>query len=1044
MTIIPTFAQRIRVKGVVSDVAGRLIQGATVMKKDSGLSTLTNEMGEYTLLVNKGECLLFLSVGMKKCEAIIEDSILNISLISEPLLMDEVIVTALDIKHPNRSLGYSATTFNKGQLERNRSNEIMTSLQGKVAGVQISSTSTDPGASSSVIIRGFSSLNGNNQPLYILDGVPLSNNAKLSGDALNNGFDFGSGINLINPDNIETITVLKGAAATALYGSRAANGVVLLSSKQDKEGRGMSISLSSTVQISSVLRLPEFQNSFGQGYYGAEDVNENTSWGPEFDNRWHEWGNIYNGIRKSKRYVSQKDNVRRFFDTGVMTSNSITATGGNETTNFRAGYNNVTDNGIMPGKADRYVRNVFSISGSHIFGRLALSANVNIGEQKNSFAATGQGMTVVSSLYQIPRDIDITGLKDYVNDPYNTPEYYFSPYGVTNPYWILDNTTNNFKQQKIFGKVQADICITRNLEGVYRLGYDATDNETKLATPKLELMEGTPNADQIWMPGSVSKGMERSREVNHEFMLTYNKRINGFKTTILAGANMNEMKYSSVFNKVTGLEIPGFEHITNSASAAKVNERSSLRRLFGLFGQAEFSFNELLFLTVTARNDWSSTLPKGKRDYFYPGATGAFVFSELLSEQARNVLSYAKLRVAYGRTGNDADPYMLTPYYVQGYGSNLFGNITFPLSGINSYTYGNRLGNAGLSPEISDEIEAGGCVTFWKGFLSVDVAFYKRTSDKQIFNIGVDPSTGFSSQVTNLGKISNQGVELLVNVVPVKYKGGSWEVSVNYTKNKNRVESLPAEFGNEVNLYDLGMSTSATHLVARVGQPIGEYRVTMPKRAPDGSIIVNGNNGMPVANPELQYYHDMNSKYELGVINNLSLGGWNLNFCFDVRNGGYMYSRTAYITQFAGSAIQTVYNDRRPFVVPHSVNAITDENGNVHYVENTTPVSTDMMKEYIDLGGESMEAAKLVPRGFVKLRNISLSYQLPSRLTEKMHINGMKLTLYGNNLFLWTPRANSYIDPEISSFGNDLIGRMGEFCANPTRRNMGINLQLTF
>lgn len=1039
-------AQERQVAGKVTDAAdGSPLPGVTVMIKGTERGTATDVNGMYALKVPKYAVLVFSFVGMSPQEVRVGDkTVVNVALKAVAHSLDEVVVTALGIKRSQKSLGYSAASVSSKDLENARTTDVVSAVSGKIAGVQVNSTSSDPGASNSVIIRGISSLNGSNQPLYVIDGVPMNNSAVYSSDGLNSGFDFGSGSNLVNPENVENMTILKGAAATALYGSRAANGVVLITTKSGRKSTALGITISSAVQVSDVLRLPKFQNAFGQGADGAHIDEENMSWGPAFDGRLHLWGHIYNNSQKLKPFSPMKDNVKDFFETGVMTSNNINLNGGNDQTTFNATYGNVVDNGIVPGDKDRYVKNTFSVNASHDFGKVQVFANVNLGEQKNSFASTGQGLTMINSLYQIPRDISIIGLKDYEDDPFDQPDYYFTPYGVMNPYWILDHIKNDFRQQKMFGKIQVDVELLPGLKGTYRLGYDATDNEAKFAFPKIELTPGTPNYGQVSDPGSTSKQMSRRRELNHEFILSYDKKWTRFGLNAVAGFNLNERSYSDLYAGVEGMDIPGFDHLSNSAATPSVSENTEKRRLAGVFAQAELEYNELLYLTLTARNDWSSTLPKGARDFFYPGVTLSFAFSELFPQRVKDVFTYGKVRLAYGKTGNDAPPYSINPYYGATSVYNAFGTIAFPLGGMNAYTYGNRMGNSSLSPEISTEFEAGLYFTLFNGRITLDGSYYNRNSDKQIFPLGMDPATGFTSQTTNLGKVSNKGVELLLTLEPVKIGDFKWKLTTNFTRNKNKVESLPEELGNEITIYGFGTSSASTNLIARTGHEIGEFKVTMPKRTPDGRIVVNPENGMPVADPDLQYYEDVNSDFEMGITNNFSYKGWNLNFSFDIRHGGYMYSRTASITAFAGTSVQTLYNGRNPFVVPHSVNEVKLPDGSIGYVENTTAIANDMIDDYLDKGRDKLEADHLIPRGFVKLRNISLSYTFPKKWFASTPIHSLQLSVYGNNLFLWTPKANSYIDPELSSFGNDLEGRFGEYSANPTTRRVGFGLKLMF
>jgi hypothetical protein len=496
---------------------------------------------------------------------------------------------------------------------------------------------------------------------------------------------------------------------------------------------------------------------------------------------------------------------------------------------------------------------------------------------------------------------------------------------------------------------------------------------------------------------------------------------------------------------VTGLNIPTYYDLKNSASTPVTGESKATRRLVGIFASAEFAYAGTLFLNFTARNDKSSTLPKASSSFFYPGATLSYLFSENLPASARRVITFGKLRLAYGKTGNDASPYMVKPYYLQASAYNEFGNLLLPMGGVNGYTLGDRLGNSHLHPEISTEYELGANVGFLDSRIMVDVACYHRTSDGQIFALAIDPATGYRAQNSNLGKISNKGVEALLSLIPVKLRNLSWTLSASFSKNNSRVESLPKELGGEIGIDGFSSSATSINMVVREGHAVGEFKVTVPKRTPDGKIVVNSVNGCPVASPDLGYVGNVNFDFEGGVSNVVKYRELSLSVDVDIRQGGLMYSRTKSICYFTGNAKQTAYNSRNPFVVKNSVNEVTDAGGNVTgYVENTTPVDIINMYQYFGSGEDKLEENNLVPRSYVKLRNVSVSYDLPAAWIKATPLKGVKLSVFGSNLLLWTPAQNTFIDPEVTSFGNDFKSYLGEYSAHPTTRRYGFNLTVRF
>ncbi len=1031
-------AQTKEISGTVSSADdGGVIPGVSVSVKGTTTGTITDANGTFKLKVPQdGKILSFSFVGMSTQEVEIgSQTIINVKLESDNIAVDEVIVTALGIKRSEKAIGYAAASVNSEELTKTRNSDIMSGVSGKVAGVQISSSSSDPGASNSVIIRGVTSLGGSNQPLYIIDGVPMTNNSS-SSSSLDQAYDFGNAANLVNPDDVESITILKGASATALYGSRASNGVILITTK---DGKGKAkIDFNSSVEVSDILRLPEFQNKFGMGWDAHHTLNENGSWGPAFDGNYHLWGNIYNNSQKLKPFVAQKNNVKDFFDYGLKYTNSVALSGGNDKTTYYSSLSYVKQDGLIPTDIDLYNKYTASFRATQEIGKLRISTSINYSQQENSFAQTGQGLTAINGLYQTPRDISIVSLADYKTDPFDNIDYYYTPYGVANPYYVIDNMEAAYEQKKFFGKMQFDYEIMKGLTAMYRLGIDASDDMQKIGIPEVKASPGTPNASASTnQEGTVIKAATRRHEYTHDLLLNFDKGFDDFTVNVIGGLNINERNVSSVSASVTGLDIPGFYDLSNSSSTPVVDEYYSKRRLVGLLANAELGYKDLLFLTLNARNDWSSTLPKDNNQFFYYGIASSFVFSELLPENMKKVIDLGKIRLAYGTTGNDADVYSINPSFVKSSIFNPFRNLDFPLNGQNAFEVGNTLGNQMLQPEISTEFEVGAQMKFFGNRLGFDFAYYDKTSKDQIYGLALAPSTGYTNQTTNLGEINNKGIEFLFEVTPVRTRDFSWDILVNYSKNTNKLVSLPEELGDKIQIGGL----STVGFVAVVGKPIGLYEGTVPQRTPDGKIIVNPSTGRPLTATEKEIIGQSDYDYSMGITNSIRYKDFTLSADIDIRQGGVMFSRTADINYFTGNIVQTTYNNRRTFIIPNSVIENPDGNG---YVENITPISKEDMDDYYADGADLLDESYLISRSFVKLRRVSLTYDLPKNMMRKTPFKAAALTVYGNNLALWTPASNNLIDPEVSTFGNDLAGKFGEFTANPSTRSLGVNLKLNF
>ena len=1032
---------------VVSQEDNEPVIGVSVLVVGTNIGTVTDANGRFALTVPEGKSQLrFTYVGMETLEVSARPN-MRIVLRSGDTNIDEIVVTAMGIKRSAKALGYSATAVDGDEIAAARTADIMSGLQGKVAGVAISSATGDPGSSNSVIIRGISSLGGTNQPLYVIDGVPMNNSAVFSSDGLNSGYDFGNGANAVNPDDVDNMTILKGAAATALYGSRAANGVILITTKSGKQqAKGFGIEYNGGLQWESVMRLPQMQNEFGMGWNGDKTDDENGSWGPRFDGATLRYGTVYDNSQQIKSYVPMKDNMKDFYDTGFRYSNSVSFNGATDKSEYFVSFSHIKDDGIIPTDADSYKKYTFSARGSHKQKDLTFSSSMNYAYQKNNFVQTGQGFeNMYNSIMQTPRDIAIVDLEDLSN-PFNTPGYYYTPYSVMNPYYILNNHLNENESERFYGKFQVDYDFLKWFKLTYRIGLDTSTAHHHKGMPNYSvLFPDTPNwADELSTEtGYTSRRTTRRREINQDAMLTFNMPYQDFNFNAVAGFNGNERNLSYLETKVTNLTIPTYYNITNSAEIPTSKEYQWKRRLYGIYAQAEVAWRNMVYLTLTARNDWSSTLPKENRSFFYPGVTASWIFSELTKEKAP-WLSFGKLRLAWGKTGNDADVYMTDPYYTQAsFNSSGWADSKFPFSktGTNAYTMGNVLGSADLSPEMTTETEIGVQLAFLQNRISVDATYYNRNSDKQITQLSVDPASGYTAQNVNLGKIRNRGVELLVTVVPVRTKDFEWSLTWNYTKNNNKVIKLPEEMNGRASIYGF---SGGTGLYAIEGDEMGVFEAYVAKTTDDGKIIVDSK-GLPQNTDEMVRIGSINYDYMMGIGNSLRYRDFTLSFDFDIRQGGIMFSRTHDITYFTGNAIQTAYNDRNPFVVPNSVKVGgTDDDGNPIYVENDIPLYGTYLYNFWDNGAEAMGSGSLISKSYVKLRQIVFGWEVPKRWLAKTFLTGAKISVFGNNLLMWTPSGNTFVDPESSSFGNDLKGSFGEYSSNPSSRKIGFNVNVKF
>lgn len=1039
-------AQTKEISGKVSSADdGGLLPGVSVSVKGTTLGTITDMNGEFRIKVPQDtRTLVFTFVGMTTQEVAIDNQTnFNVTLSSANISFDEVIVTAMGIKRTEKSLGYSAGRVSTDDLTATGNSSMMNALQGKIAGVNVSSASGSPGASSRVILRGVSSLGGSNQPLYVVDGIPINNGMSGSSTDLNGGLDFGNRANDINPEDIQEMTILKGGSGSALYGSRAANGVIIITTKKGAASvnGNAKVEFSHSTTLANVLRLPTFQNEFGQGWYDgtlAANLQENGSWGPKFDGKDRIWGHVIDNQQQFKPYVALKDNVKDFFETGLTQNTSVSIGNSNDRSSFYLSYGNVNDDGIMPGNSDSYKRNTISLRGSSKFGeKINVAGSINYIRKDSRFVPTGQEQSVMDAIWQTPRDISLVDLKDYKNK-FNNVDNYYTVF-AQNPYYVLNEHGNRFRDNRLYGNISIDYTILPWMTATYRAGSDIS-NATLKSFRAITLSTRANFNDEV---GRVSESSFSSTELTSDFLLSMTKKITDFDLSVVLGQTLNQRERRDQTTEVIGLSLPGFYNLSNSAATPSVTEFNSKRRLAGVYATVDLAWKQMLFVNFSGRNDWSSTLAAKNRSFFYPSGSVSFVFSELMKDNS--ILSFGKIRAGISQTGNDAGPYQVNSIYPQTTLSDGYRNLNFPLAGpINGFSLGNRLGNEDLKSELTSEKEIGTDVRFFKNRLGVDFTYYDRSTTDLIFNVTLPASTGYLTQTRNLGKVTNKGIELMVTLVPVKTKDFEWKLSWNFAKNNNKlVELIPG-----LDQVDLGAGTSSLGYVARPGRPIGLFEGVVAQTTPDGRPVVNSD-GLPLSSPAREILGDSNYKYTMGGTTSLTWKGLTLFASLDVRQGGLMYSRTSEMLYFTGNAVQTTDNDRQPFIVPNSVQNIGTTDA-PEYIENTTPIAggDGNMNLYYSQTYSAGQFGKLnlIDKSFVKLRELSLSYNLPMKLIPNTPISSIDISVIGRNLLLWTPKSNTFTDPESTTFGDEagLGAGYGEYGAMPTTRSYGFSVRLTF
>jgi TonB-linked SusC/RagA family outer membrane protein len=1032
--------QSLTVQGIVtSEEDGQPIIGATVLVKGTSIGGVTDVNGKFALqdIPASAKLLVISYVGMRTQEVAIRQGLLKIVLRSDNQLIDEVVVTALGIKRSEKILGYAASTVKSNELSAAQSGSVMGSLSGKVAGVNISSAG-GAGGSQNVIIRGVSSLTGNNQPLYIVDGVPLSNISNLgSGTSVNIDADFGNSANDINPENVESVTILKGASATALYGTRAANGVIMITTKKAGEER-LQVEYNGAFTGSNVLRVMQTQDRYGQGW-GSFGRNENGSWGPRLDGSIRDWGSDMLPELMYKPFSYVKDNLRNFYRNGFEMNNGVTLRYGTKNSGFIASYNNISSDGILPNKGDLYAKNSFFLKAYTNVGRWNVDASIEY-SRKDITRTVGMDM----ELLQHAVDIDFQLNKDYNDERFNLDNYYTAY--AQNPYWRIDNYKYRYQDDHTIGRIELGYQLLPGLKATGRLGADILNSRSKNESPVFSFTPGSYNdlAGATAEQGEYGEYAENNTQIDATAFLSADYRIKDFSVSGSVGWNLNVQKRDITGGSINGLEIPGYYNLKNTTGSVVPDTYREQKRLIGAFATAELGYKDYLFVNLSIRNDWSSTIPES---FLYGGGNVSLLLSELFPAMKNHGVNFLKVRAAVGTTGNDAPVFRTSSWFsVYEHGATFL-----PIGGVNGFDLSNRLPSSELKPEISREWEFGISANFLDNRLMLDATYYNKLTRNQIVSANTAPEIGFTTATKNIGKIENKGVELFIEGVPIRTKNWKWSIGFTFTKNWNEVKELWSEGGSEVTEYPIGYWSSirGVEFIAKKGEPIGVLRSGAVKTVKEGPFtgyeVVNNNGYLTLDENDKMELGNVQPNYTMGFTTTLSWKSLSLKVVGDYRNGGVMYSETSYISHFDGNSTQTLFNDRQPFIYPHTVKVVKVGKEEV-YTENNIPVKTDQM--YNAQGNYSynpmVRAEMIIPRDYFKLRELVISWRVPSKWLARTPVREASLSFIGRNLLLITPKRNNYVDPEATNLGNDLAAMMGETTGVSSTRTFGVGVNIKF
>ena len=1007
-----------KVVGTVEDDFGP-VTGASVVVKGTTNGTITDMDGNFTLEgVKNGDVIQISFIGYSTIEVTYSGQPLGvIKLAEDTQKLDEVVVTALGMKRSEKSLGYAMQELKGDALLESRESNIANALSGKVSGLQVVRSSGSVGGSSKIVLRGANSLTGSNQPLVVVDGTPMDNFTGGVDDVWgNSGTDMGNGLADINPEDIESMSVLKGASAAALYGSRAGNGVILITTKSGKKNDGLGINVNLGITADTPFMLPELQNSFGQGSVGAYNDQTKASWGPKIE------GQTITTFDGRQVPMSAYDNIGAFFGTGTSFNEGVSFQQDVNGTSMFFSFNRQDDSGITPeqklNKTNLTLRATTFLDEAK---KWKVDAKVNyVNQNAHNRPIIGiNPSNAFSTVYNLPRSLNILDFENCVDDLGKMIWFDKSNSPQENPYWVTQYRQNDDTRNRILGNASLKYAPTDWFDIELRGG---TDYYTTTTTQKL--YAGGNNRPE----GSYSEGSETFYENNFSFVATARKdnifsKLGGF---VSFGGNIMQQKRSKTNSSAGTLLVPNLFDVNNGVDKPSVTSSLTQRKMNSLYGSLQLNWDGWLFLDVTARNDWSSTMSKENRSYFYPSVSLSAVISDMVQKNGGSMpdwFSFAKVRASFAEVGNDLDPYQL--YNVYTVSKDAWGN--------SMASAGNTLFDASVKSELIKSWEVGIDLRFLNNRLGLDAAWYKTNATNQLLNIPMDAFSGYASRKINAGNIENQGVELSLNGAILQTASGfNWDAQAHFSLNRSKI----LELAEGVSVYDI-KTVDALQIAATEGGKYGDIYGQRFVRH-DGQIVV-GEDGLPLITTERELIGNQNPDWMLGFTNNFSYKGFDLSFLIDFRIGGEIYSATTSSLYTNGNAAGTVVNgDRADFVVP---NSIMLKNG--EYVTNDVVVTPQRYWERLAEGRNySLPEVFTYDATNIRLRNITLGYTFSKNLLKKTPFQKLRLSATCNNVWMIVSHLPG-IDPEsVAATNTNAVGF--ENGGAPTNRSYTFNLTVGF
>jgi TonB-linked SusC/RagA family outer membrane protein len=1030
------------VQGLVTDSLNAPVPGVNVLIKGTSIGTVTSSAGTFVLNLpdqNESHVLVFTFIGYKTEEVSLNgSSTVNVTLEEDRAVLDEVVVTALGIKREEKALGYSTQVLDKNAMTDAKSNNWSAALSGKVAGLSLISSGSGPLNSTRIKLRGDNSfITDNNTALIVLDGVPMNTGSVTSGvsNAYGAGsgndvpIDFGNGIADINPEDIESITVLKGASAAALYGSRGGSGAIIITTKSgSKRTKGLGVTINSNISVNDVLKWPDYQYQYGQGtgkalnadgelYYsygatadGASTSGTSSAFGPKLDGQPYFQYDPTKEAGSSERlpWVAHKDNIKGFWRTGSTVTNSIALEGGNDTGSARGSVTYTKNEWIMPNTGFERINAAFSFN-QKISSKVRLNGKINYtNKQSDNLPATGYNNQSIAyfMIFQNP-NVDLKWYEPRWKAGKNQIDqiHPFSSF-IDNPYLIAYEMTNALRSNSFVGTLSATYEVSKKFEVMVRSGMTLNQEKRQQRRP--------------YSTANFQKGYYKLQnigysEMNTDFLVTYkDKFFDHVDVRISAGGNHMKQDLDQMDAYVNGLVIPGEYKLANGISTPLVASNDRDRMLNSFYALATISYDDKIFLDVTGRNDWASTISLDRASFFYPSISSSVILTELFT--LPQAISYAKVRLSAAGVGGDTGPYQNIKYY---------GASDFPGSASVSTT----LYNKNVVPEFNINYEGGFELFLFEKRIGLNTTLYRNITKDHIIAVPVDPTTGYTSAWLNAGKVRNQGVELVLTGTPIKTNNLKWNATITWAKNYNKVLSLPEELGGKM---DIGYGGNAT-LMATVGGTTGDIYGFGFKRAPDGQVIYT-KDGLPARPENIQYIGNAYADWKGGILNEVSYKNLRLSILIDGQYGGIVYSQTHHKMSEQGKLKHTLRGREDGFIVGEGV----VENADGTFSPNTKQVL--LPDYYADYYRRANVESNSFDASYVKLREARIEFTMPSKWLSRTPLQQASIALYGRDLLMITDFP--MFDPETAALNGSTLLPGIEMGQLPTPRTYGLNINL--